>query len=145
MATLTIKYYRDSFNSQRTYAIKKSKHGHYFINQYNYATKLYSAFKRVSVKTIKALINSSTPCNKPASSEFTAKVSAILADHNMESNVNISTLYSNIINNAYWLKRNKGAHYAEDYLQDHLQQGYDRGVLQDGVDLICEDVLVGAA
>ena len=142
MATLTIKYYRDSFNSNRVHAIKKSKHGHYFINQYNNATKLYNAFKRVSVKVVKDLLAVSTPCNKPSDNKFVAKVSAILASHNMEANTNISTIYAKITKEAHYLRLAKGLVWAEDYLYDILDQGYDRDALQDCLDLIDGDILV---
>jgi len=56
MKTLTIKHYRDSFNTNKVYLIKKSKHGHYFINQCVKGILTYNTFKRVSVKTVKDVI-----------------------------------------------------------------------------------------
>jgi hypothetical protein len=139
MTTLTIKYYRDSFNSDRVYAIKKSKHGHYFINQYNKATKLYSAFKRVSVKVVKEMLGISTPCNKPATGYLLPEIASVLSNLNMEANINVCKLYRSAVTEAVHRSRTIGHLAATHYLHNLVDQGYDREALQD-----CLDVYHGA-
>ena len=141
MATLTIKYYRDSFNSDRVYAVKKSKHGHYFINQYNNATKLYNAFKRVSVKVVKELLGISTPCNKPSTGYMLPEIASVLASHNMEANENVCKLYRGVVSKAFHRVRTIGDLAAVDYLNSKVDQGYDREALQDCLDVYYGDLI----
>ena len=56
MATLRITHYKNKYTG-KILLVKRSKHGHYFINQMTAeGIVLYSAFKRVSVKTVNSLI-----------------------------------------------------------------------------------------
>ena len=136
MATLQVSYFRDIYNTNKVYAIKKSKHGHYFVNQFSGVKKLYNAFKRVSVKVVRSLQESSRPCNKPAAGVINNMLQQVLAAHNVENNINACNMYRELVVKAYRLALKRDYFEAWEWLADQCNQyGYDFPACKEALDV----------